>query len=61
MSDTLFPIPKDLLRKLHSANSEPTVRQLVIQQLDCEDIELEVGGIDTLHKNIFNYCTFMDF
>ena len=52
MKDTLFPIPKDLLRKLHKANSEPTVRQRVIEQLGCEDIELEVGGIDALHKNI---------
>ena len=52
MKDTLFPIQKDLLAKLHKANSEPTVRQLVIQQLDCDDIELEKSGTDALHKNI---------
>ena len=52
MKDALFPIPKDLLAKLHKANSEPTVRQLVIQQLDCDDIELEKSGTDALHKNI---------
>jgi len=52
MSDTLFPIQKDLFRSLRKANSEDTVRQRVIEQLNCEEIDLEVGGIDALHKNI---------
>ena len=52
MKDTLFPIPKELLKTLRKANSEATVRQLVIQQLDCDDIKLEEGHTDALHKNI---------
>ncbi|MCL2306377.1 MAG: hypothetical protein FWC43_13615 [Planctomycetaceae bacterium] len=52
MKKTLFPVPKDLLRSLHQANSEATVRQLVIQQLDCEDFRLEEGNADAFHKNI---------
>ena len=52
MKKTLFPIPKDLLAALHGANSEATIRQLVIQQLDCEDIKLEEGRSDASHENI---------
>jgi hypothetical protein len=52
MSKTLFPIPQDLLNKLRRANSEATVRQLVIQQLDCEDIKLEEDKSDASHENI---------
>ena len=52
MTDTLFPIPKDLLQKLRNANSEATVRQLVIQQLNCDDIKLEEGRTDVYHKNV---------
>ena len=52
MSKTLFPIPKDLLKSLRKANSEATVRQLVIQQLDCDDIKLEDSSADVFHKNI---------
>jgi predicted RNA methylase len=52
MTDALFPIRKDLLDKLHNANSEATVRQLVIEQLDCDDFKLEEGRSDALHKNI---------
>ncbi|MCL2744266.1 MAG: hypothetical protein FWE67_10480, partial [Planctomycetaceae bacterium] len=52
MSDMLFYIPKDLLAKLHNANSEATVRQLVMQQLDCDEITLEEGRTDVYHKNV---------
>ncbi|MCL2742671.1 MAG: hypothetical protein FWE67_02350 [Planctomycetaceae bacterium] len=52
MSETLFSIPKDLLAKLHNANSEATVRQLVMQQLDCDEITLEEGRTDVYHKNV---------
>ena len=52
MKNTLFPIPKDLLNKLRKANSEATVRQLIIEQLNCEDIKLEEGKSDALHENI---------
>jgi predicted RNA methylase len=52
MTDTLFPIPKELFRTLRKANSEATVRQLVIQHLDCDEIKLEEGGTDALHENI---------
>jgi len=52
MRDTLFHIPKDLLQTLHNAKSEATVRQLVIQQLDCEEYELEENKSDFFHKNI---------
>ena len=62
MTDTLFPIAKDLLRSLHTANSEATVQQLVIQQLDCEDIQLEVDvsmrsiQISSSNSNTMSIC-----
>ena len=52
MMKTLFPIPKDLFTAIRAANSEATVRQLVIQQLDCEDIKLEEDRSDASHENI---------
>ena len=52
MKKTLFPIPKDLLHLLRNANSEDTVRQLVLQQLDCDEIKLGASRSDALHKNI---------
>jgi len=51
MTDTLFHIPKDLLAKLHKANSEDTVRQRVIKNI----------GVTIKRTRIFNYCTFTDF
>jgi hypothetical protein len=41
MKKTLFPLPKELFEKLRNAHSEATVRQLVIQALDCDEIQLE--------------------
>jgi len=52
MKKTLFPTPKDLLNAIRAANSEATVRQLVIEQLDCPDIKLEEGKADAKHENI---------
>ena len=52
MTDTLFPIPKELFRTLRKANSEATVRKLVIQQLNYDDITLEEGRTDVYHKNV---------
>ncbi|MDR1290509.1 MAG: hypothetical protein LBK06_04840 [Planctomycetaceae bacterium] len=50
--EMLFHIPKDLLNSLRRAKSEATVRQLVIQQLDCESGNLEEGRTDFIHENI---------
>jgi hypothetical protein len=52
LKDKLFPIRKDLLNALHKANSEATVRQLVIQQLDCDGVKLEDERTDAYHENI---------
>ena len=52
MKHSLFPIPKDLVNALRRANSEATVRQLVIQQLDCDEFKLEEDRSDAFHKNI---------
>jgi hypothetical protein len=51
-ADNLFPIPNDLWAALRQANSEATVRQLVIQQLNCNDMKLEDERADVYHKNI---------
>jgi hypothetical protein len=52
MKKTLFPLSKELFEKLRNANSEATVRQRVVEALDCDDIQLEEGRTDAFHKNI---------